>query len=96
MTNDDTLFHELCDLFGFKDGAEVTADGSAGNDLAADNAADMVELIRTMAKVLTQLRSAPPEVQAYVWYQLQDKATLESSDLQRGLEDMRAGRVQEA
>ena len=94
MTNDE-LFTELCDLFGFTEGAEVTADGSMSNDLAADDAADMAELIRTMARLLTQLRSAPPEVQEYVWRRLHDQATLESSDVQRGLADMRAGRGRE-
>jgi len=95
-TENDKLFNDLCDLFGFKDGAEVTADGSSHNDMAADDAADMVELVRAMSELLTQLRAAPREVQEYVWHRLQDQATLENSDLQRGLEDMRAGRVQEA
>jgi hypothetical protein len=96
MSEDDKLFSELLDLFGFKDGAEITADGSMDNDLAGDRAADMVELIRTMATLLTQLRKAPREVQEYVWHRLQDRATLEEPDLIAGLEDMRAGRVQKA
>lgn len=96
MTNDDKMFNDLCNLFGFQDGAEVTPDGSAHNDMAADDAADMLELIRTMARVLTELRAAPPEVQVYVWQRLQGQATLENSDVQRGLEEMRAEWVTKA
>jgi hypothetical protein len=96
MTNpEDELFCELCGLFGFKDGAEVTADGSMDNDLACDNAADMVELIRSMAQLLTQLRKAPREVQEYVWHRLQDQAALESPALLTSLEQMHAGEATE-
>jgi hypothetical protein len=95
MSEDDKLFSELCGLFGFVDGAEVTADGSMSNDLACDDAADMVELIRTMATLLTQLKAAPREVQEYVWHRLQDQAALESPALLTSLEQMHAGEATE-
>lgn len=42
---DDEFYDGLLDRCGFRDGAEVTADGSASNDLAHDTAAKVLTYI---------------------------------------------------
>lgn len=62
VLHDQLLYDVLLDQVGFRDGAEVTADGSAGNDLAVERAQVVLEFIQLAARspLPAKLINRPP------------------------------------
>lgn len=96
MSMDNARYDELLDAFGFKDGAEVTADGSANNDLAHESAEAAQALGIEFGKWLLKLWQLPSAARQIVCEIGDDYAASQSTALQEALEEMRRGETEEA